>query len=85
MPWRLNQHVSNTLRLLVQAMLMTNCQLAVLGDVTFACRPDMTLKQCNEGMSSRAFELFGNIFANVDRCTPWNCSLHHLRGSHPSA
>ena len=48
-------------------MLMTNCQLAVLGDVTFACRPDMTLKQCNEGMSSRAFDLFGNIFANVDR------------------
>lgn len=54
--------------LLLQAMLMTNCQLAVLGDVTFACRADMTLKQCNNGMSSRAFELFGNIFANVDRC-----------------
>ncbi|KAK9826147.1 hypothetical protein WJX81_000426 [Elliptochloris bilobata] len=48
------------------AMLMTNCQLSVLGDVTFPCRLDMTLKQCNEGMSSRAFDLFGNIFANVD-------------------
>lgn len=47
---------------------MTNCQLSILGEVTFACRADMTLKQCNEGMSSRAFDLFGNIFANVDRC-----------------
>ncbi len=47
---------------------MTNCQLSILGEVTFACRADMTLKQCNEGMSNRAFDLFGNIFANVDRC-----------------
>ena len=67
-----------------QAMLMTNCQLSILGEVTFACRPDFTIKQCNEGMSSKAFDLFGNIFANVDRCAhvcaPWlpRDATHHF-------